>query len=132
MEIYKGRKIDTTKPVKVHRNLHQQNYSIKQGGLVVAHANDFILQNCKFTVGKAGQARVRKTRQKNVHAHIQGILINEFEGIAATDGIALPEAIRYNPYVNEQFTAQPVGSLPRYINEAKVVIFNERGVTAKI
>ena len=51
--------INPDKPVRVYRNLHKKVISVKQDGLVCCHADNVVLQNCKFIVSKAGQKRVR-------------------------------------------------------------------------
>jgi len=68
--------VDTDKPVRVYRNLHKQVISVKQGGLVRCHTNNVVLHLCKFIVSKAGQKRVRNDKRKNVHAYIEGIVVN--------------------------------------------------------
>ena len=64
--------IDTTKKVRVYRNLHRDCYSVKQGGIVRCHAENVTLRGCQFIVSKAGQRRVRDEQKKNVHAFIEG------------------------------------------------------------
>jgi hypothetical protein len=88
--------IDTDKPVRVYRNLHKQVISVKQGGLVRCHADNVVLHLCKFIVSKAGQKRVRDEKRKNVHAYIEGVVVNARE----TDNL-LPFSwteLYYNPY----------------------------------
>jgi len=87
--------VDTDKPVRVYRNLHKQVISVKQGGLVRCHTNNVVLHLCKFIVSKAGQKRVRNDKRKNVHAYIEGIVVNA----RATDHLLLPwSELYYNPY----------------------------------
>jgi len=44
--------IDQTKPVTVYRNLHKNCISVKQGSLVVCHAQNVVLENATFVVGE--------------------------------------------------------------------------------
>ena len=88
--------VDTDKPVRVYRNLHKQVVSVKQGGLVRCHADNVVLHLCKFIVSKAGQKRVRDEKRKNVHAYIEGLVVNP----RSTDHL-LPFSwteLYYNPY----------------------------------
>ena len=68
--------IDTTKKVRVYRNLHRDCYSVKQGGIVRCHAENVTLRSCQFIVSKAGQRRVRDEKRKNVHAFIEGYVFD--------------------------------------------------------
>lgn len=88
--------VDPSKPVRVYRNLHKQVISVKQGGLVRCHADNVVLHFCKFIVSKAGQKRVRNEKRKNVHAYIEGLVVNARE----TDNLLPFEwtEIYYNPY----------------------------------
>lgn len=63
--------------VFVYYNLHKHCWSVKalegkDKGRVVAHLNSLVLNECTFRVQKAGQEKVRKTGQKNVHAGVVG------------------------------------------------------------
>jgi hypothetical protein len=64
--------IDTSKRVRVYRNLHKKCVSVKQGSIVRCHATNVVLYDCKFIVSEAGQKRVREEGKKNVHAFIEG------------------------------------------------------------
>ena len=107
--------IDTDKPVRVYRNLHKQLISVKQGGLVRCHADNVVLHFCKFIVSKAGQKRVRDEKRKNVHAYIEGVVVNARE----TDSL-LPfewSELYYNPYKTDfwedRVSGKEVGSAER-------------------
>lgn len=99
---YKNREIKTDRPVQVYRNLHDKDgtrkWALRQRGKVVAHGKDFFLEFARFVVNPAGQRRVRKEKQKNVHAYATGIIKTtppqKFEGY----GI-----ISYNPYTDDRF-----------------------------
>ena len=88
--------VDTDKPVRVYRNLHKQLISVKQGGLVRCHTDNVVLRFCKFIVSKAGQKRVRNEKRKNVHAYIEGVVVNAREA----DNLLPFEwtELYYNPY----------------------------------
>ena len=60
-------KIDFNKKVLVYRNLHKNCWSIKQDGLVKAHALELQLYSATIKVSRKGQERVRKEKRKNVH-----------------------------------------------------------------
>ena len=90
------------KPVRVYRNLHKNCISVKQLGLVRCHADNVVMQNCKFIVSKAGQQRVRNEKRKNVHAYIEGIVVD-----ARSTDVLLPFAwdeIYYDPYKTDFWT----------------------------
>ena len=88
--------VDTDKPVRVYRNLHKQLISVKQDGLVRCHTDNVVLHFCKFIVSKAGQKRVRDEKRKNVHAYIEGVVVDARE----TDNLLRFEwsTLYYNPY----------------------------------
>ena len=92
--------IDYKKKVFVYRNLHKNCWSIKQGGLVKAHATEFNLHTCSFEVNRKGRERVLREQRKNVHAGIKGYL-----GESTWDDF--PEDMMmeatYNPYKHESF-----------------------------
>jgi hypothetical protein len=100
--------IDASRKVRVYRNLHKKCFSIKQDGLVACHADHVTLQGCKFIISKAGQKRVREQEQKNVHAFVEGYIVDtkaadlEVDG-EVTDGQLMSgltnwETLYYNPY----------------------------------
>ncbi len=69
-EPFNGRDLDRNAYVQVYRNLNRGGYSIRQGGLIVAHADTLFLQLCRMKVNRAGRRRVIKYRVKTVHAYI--------------------------------------------------------------
>ena len=78
--------------VDVYRNLHKRCYSIRQQGFVVAHAPTVMITDAKLVVHPGGRDRVRATGHKNVHAFIQGTIVEgDWHGEAM-------EPIRYDPY----------------------------------
>lgn len=91
---FKGRSVDRTRRVFVYRNLHHNVWSIQQDGLVVAHANEVLIENARFTVGEKGRQKVIKTSRKNVHAGVRGILAH---GILMASGGGVSR-VSYSPY----------------------------------
>jgi len=89
MEAYKGRALDVGKSVRVYRNLHRGGYSVVQGGLVVAHAQDITLSDCTMHVCEGARQRVISTRRKVVHAWVCGRVAERVEA---------NQPLRYNPY----------------------------------
>ena len=112
--------IDTSKKVRVYRNLHKNCFSVKQDGLVRCHADHVTLRDCKFIVSKAGQKRGRDEGRKNVHAFVEGLLADTREADAIVDGTKSDEQIwsgesswrqaYYNPYTCDTFINQYDGS----------------------
>lgn len=133
--------IDPTKKVRVYRNLHKDCFSVKQDGLVRCHANHVTLRDCKFIVSKAGQKRVRDEGRKNVHAFVEGLLVNTREADKIVDGTKSDTEIwegesnwqkaYYNPYTCDTFINQYDGSpleatrfADLYIEPTTINIFN--------
>lgn len=80
-ESFRGRKLDVKKPVQVYRNLQRRDgvwYSVRQGGLVVAHTRGIMLsgaKDCRFVVQQAGRRRALATGRRNVHAWVRGKVV---------------------------------------------------------
>ena len=68
--------VNRLQKVRVYRNLHKKCLSVKQGGIVQCHTDNIVLRDCKFIVSKAGQKRVRDEKRKNVHAYVEGYVVN--------------------------------------------------------
>jgi len=112
--------IDPSKRVRVYRNLHKQCFSVQQDGLVRCHTDHVTLQDCKFIVSKAGQKRVRDEGRKNVHAFVEGLLVDTREADAIVDGTKSDAEMDagnsdwkkayYNPYTCDTFINQYDGS----------------------
>ena len=112
-------KLDFNRKVFVYKNLHKNCWSVRQDGLVKAHALELNLYDCTIKVSRAGQARVRKEKRKNVHAGIKGYLEPYHLGLSheaeLTDEVktfqraweGLPNSqmreITYNPYKYDSF-----------------------------
>ena len=127
-------KIDFNKKVFVYRNLHKNCWSVRQGGLVKMHALELQLYSCTIKVSKAGQARVRREKRKNVHAGIHGYLepycigipvdLNEEVSMFQRAWKDLPDSqmreITYNPYKYDSFVHKD-DETPRWFgNTAKL------------
>ena len=120
---YKKRNLDINNDVYVYRNLVRKGvvYSIKQNGLVVAHAKSIKINNPEFIVNKSGQNRARITKKRNVHAYIKGkISLNKF--------INLTEKIYYNPFTCDGFI---LINKNKIIYKANLAFLNENGVFIK-
>lgn len=98
--------------VFVYWNLHKSVWSVKalegrDKGCVIAHVPSITLYNCTFKVSEAGRQRVLRERRKNVHAGVQGTLLDI--GMFFKD-IAFP--VTYNPYKYDSFvrrdTLEPI------------------------
>lgn len=134
---FKGRKIDFKKPVWVYRNLNCKgvNYSIKQNGLVVAHATRLMLNNVEFKVSEAGRKRALMENRRNVHAFAVGKIARN-GGMGTTAQICeerneqLPAMIKYNPKKHTGFTCENLTIKPYLVKGAMYVVFNKYGVSA--
>jgi len=93
--------IDPTKKVRVYRNLHKKCISVKQNGIVRCHATNVVLNDCKFIVSEAGQARVRNEGKKNVHAFIEGYVKSAYRVKSMSD--LGWDTVYYNPYTTDHW-----------------------------
>lgn len=94
--------IDPAKKVRVYRNLHKKCFSVKQDNLVRCHVDNVVVKDCKFIVSKAGQRRVRDEKKKNVHAFVEGLVVNARETDHAFSSTPW-ENLYYNPYECDGF-----------------------------
>jgi len=96
--------IDYDKRLYIYWNLHKKTWSVRQSGKIVGHSDLIFLKDCRFLVGKAGQARVRAEKKKNVHAGVSGYLAMNAEFCNAdynnTDRDCF---VMYNPYKHDTF-----------------------------
>ena len=101
--------IDPDKPVRVYRNLHKKCISVKQGSLVRCHARHVVLKDCKFIVSEAGQKRVRQEGKKNVHAFVQGLVVDHMGLVDSTFVTDYGwKHVYYNPYEVDGFVLSMV------------------------
>jgi hypothetical protein len=126
---FKERAINLEERVQVYRNLHRtgRTYSVKQKGLVVAHATRICLRDCNFVVQEKSRQRCLKTGEKNVHAWIDGFISGSGMGTtAAKNDLA---KLTYNPKVDKGFM-HSLTIEPKPVKHADFVICNEDGVGA--
>ncbi len=91
--------------VQVYYNLHKKRLSVRsaRSGLVIKHTDLVKLNNAKFHVQPAGQAKVRRDKRKNVHAYVAGELApKQNRGVDTAVPEILDQAF-YNPYKNDFF-----------------------------
>ena len=126
---FKERRIDFKKPVRVFRNLNKTGrwYSIRQFGKTVAHTNNLLLENCNLIVNQKTKNRIRKTGKKEIHAYVEGFIINKLP-ITQMDF-----ALSYDPFKNDNFVLTFNGDSIVHGNKIKWVSFNEiDGLKAQI
>ena len=121
---YKGRKIDFNKPVMIYKNLHNGLFSVKQGGLVVAHLESVLLADVTFKVNESGRNRVIREQKKNVHAFIVGYIVN----VNLTPRSLLKRAITYNPYKYNYFYFKDNDSIAKLNNNNLVYCDSKKGL----
>ncbi len=116
--------LDRSQVVEVYRNVNKKGvtYSIRQNGYVVAHADELTILNAEFIVQKAGNKKVRKTGQKNVHAWVRGDLVDKLE---PSENSKLRQRVVYNPRKHEAFIVKK-GCIP--VKYAPCVVLNGQGV----
>ena len=93
-----------TDRVRVYYNLHKKCFSVQdyKTGLVTKHAYRLFLTNAMFVVRKSGNERVRSEGKKNVHAFVNGIVVNRSAKIDNEHCFV----VRYNPYTMDYFHYQ--------------------------
>lgn len=97
---FTGQPFDSAAPVSVYWNIRKHRYSVKQRGLVVAHADSLNLRQVSYRVGAAGNQQVRDEKRKNVHATMHGYLCDQQ---SHGDG----KSVTYNPYRDTTFVTLP-------------------------
>ena len=83
--------------VECYWNFHKKMFSVRHKGRVIAHTPIFFLSNARFSVGKAGNAKVRREGRKNVHAFIRG----DWTEKPSITGMI--QKVTYNPYKHTDF-----------------------------
>lgn len=124
---FKNRVLDLNEPVSVYRNLSKTRkfrYSLRQGRLVVAHANKLALKNCSFFVSEKGRQWVIRNKRKTVHAWVSGLL-TPFSSYCRT----FLFDVHYNPYECAYFSIEFMGKIFN-ICAADLVLFTEDGLIA--
>ncbi len=106
--------------VQCYYNLHKKVFSIrdKKTRKVIGHTNHIALENCTFHVSQAGRERVLREKRKNVHAYIEGDIV-EYDAFLPPYWMVAQESVpvTYNPYRVETFcqafeTGQPLSDKP--------------------
>lgn len=100
--------INYDRRVNVYFNLHKRLFSVTQGGIVQFHSDAITIMDARFLVGKAGQAKVRATGRKNVHAKVSGYIAADQTD---TTALIIPLMLDagdwrkayYNPYETDTF-----------------------------
>ena len=89
-----------TKTVRVYRNVNTGTLSVQEktpsGWRVTKHPHRIKLKNAKFKVNQAGRKKVLATKQKNVHAVIEGELVDTKSTISG-------KKVTYDPYKTSHF-----------------------------
>ena len=125
---YKGRTIDTEKPIELYRNLNKKGrcFSIRQGNFVVAHTTAICIREPEFIIEKAGKAQVLKTGKRNVHAYIRGMYTTSGMGTSASRN-DLPVQVTYDPFKDKGFYYTWCGKETE-IKKALFAIANHEGI----
>jgi len=99
--------------VSVYRNLNDQCLSVLYKQLVAGHAVTVILANVQFRVREGRRQNVLKTNRKNVHAFVDGTLVEcsekklEFQ---LGDGVPVIYIPKVASYFYERQSGKPVHS----------------------
>jgi hypothetical protein len=114
------RLIEPQARIHVYYNLHKRIWSIRSArtGRIIDHQCNVLLQgNVKFHVQQAGNAKVRATGRKNVHAYVAADsytigstpdAINRlFDSKTSYGSIRDTVQVTYNPYTMTSFRTKP-------------------------
>ncbi len=96
-------KIDESRKVFVYKNLHKNCWSLKQDGLVKAHAHDVSLFDCSFRVNQKGREKVLEEKRKNVHAGVSGYIDLQWDKEDVSREGSRAKLAMYNPYKYSSF-----------------------------
>tara|TARA_R100000951_G_scaffold101420_1_gene92995 strand:+ start:45971 stop:46363 length:393 start_codon:yes stop_codon:yes gene_type:complete len=111
-------------------NLHKHVFSLRnhKTKLVEYHADTVMLSNCELKVSQAGRNRVLKEKRKNVHAGVQGTLMQrDFDIDLETLGDDFIE-LTYQPYKYDSFVVKAT-EVP--VMSAETVILHGKRVFAR-
>ncbi len=113
--------------VRCYRNLHNGKISIKscEHGLVLGYADSITLRSPKFIVHESGRQKVLSTKQKNVHAYVEGVaqsvtgFVKREQNVGLAGGFEIGLQINteyhhvfrctYNPYKHKTFVNSLTG-----------------------
>jgi hypothetical protein len=116
----KATKKKKTKTVRVYRNVNTGTLSVQEktnnGWRVTKHPHRIKLKNAKFKVNQTGRRKVLASKQKNVHAVIEGELVDTKSTISGNK-------IIYDPYKTSQFML-PSG---KKVFQADIVSVDSKG-----
>lgn len=127
--------------VEVYYNRHLRCLSYRARGGKVAHAQAMILNNVKFVVQPAGNAKVRLWGRRNVHAYVRGEISWQTDdmvhGMEDYDEENMRRQgyrqITYNPYYNSYFvyrdTQEPIKSASQVVIVGKNIYLSGRDTT---
>jgi hypothetical protein len=94
--------------VEVYWNIRKKCYSVRHKGKVIAHVPFVTLKNVRWVVQPAGRRRVRREKQKNVHAFARGTWLYGNDELELTNQklrLTKRQPIMYNPYHHTSFVA---------------------------
>ena len=122
------------KEARVYRNLHNGHFSVQDyqrgiGWRVAGHTQEILLSNCRFKINQTGRQRVVLEQRKNVHAYIQGVVI-DLNDMDSCHSQYKALRVTYNPYLFDSFVLLE-NSIPIYqvryclIQNSKVFILIE-------
>lgn len=96
----------------VYRNLHTGTWSVvdRTEGKVSDHPTAAVVLQASLIVQPAGNAKVRRTKKKHVHAYVRG-KCGTAEDVSVLHATALDKGVRitYNPYENTTFVIAETG-----------------------
>jgi len=99
--------VEVGEDVFVYKNLRYDCWSIRVGRKVKQHANVVWLTDVTFKVSQAGRRRVLREGRKNVHAGLEGTLINYTDASVPDHPVYRKlekwYTIQYNPYRIDYF-----------------------------
>lgn len=102
--------------VEIYYNLHKNLFSVRHKGKVIMHCHDAWVENATFVVRPAGNAKVRSTGQKNVHAFVRGDMCEEVFGLSGGT------AVTYNPH---KYTSFVVKGTDEPIQKSKFAVLHK-------
>ncbi len=116
---FKERTLNLEKPVRVYRCLNRKGtiFSVQQGSKVVGHTSNISLDNVDFKINQSGKTKAIKTKQRNVHAFVFG-MVSEIKGTPS-------RKISYNPFLQNGFFFI---DNKEEIKSAEKVCFNDQGL----
>lgn len=124
--------------VEIYRNLNRRglwfSFRDRKTKLVVDRfdlkdGDVAAVKDVTFNISKAGQARVRREKRKNVHALIRGLMCYHHD-VKAVWSKLTPWRVKYDPYNNSTFIGVAENGMTIRLKSAKFVTFDQDGVIA--